>query len=430
MTVSTHNSTQQEVQNKNKNTAIHIANYLAKEAIWDKDRCNWIGHTVDSVNGSYQVVRKSFTNDFYNGTSGIAFFLATLLRFHEDPVIEDLLDGTIQQVLSLTGDNDPLASNFGFHGGRMGVAFSLKEVGKLRQRPEWIAAGDEMLQQICAAEIGAHELDIIAGVAGAIPILLKYYQEEQKALYLQTAIRLGDFLVAKADKSPNSWGWQTPMSTQPLTGYSHGNAGIALALLELYVHTQNTQYYTGAMYGFNYERMTFNASVQNWPDLRDMNMGQGTPTTPTYGHSWCHGAPGIAMSRLRAWELTGDNSFRQEAEIALSTTYKNVYTQLTQNHDSANFSLCHGIAGNCDILLYGAQRLSQNLYSQIAQQAADFGIEKHDKTGLNWLSGVHDPTGQTKGMGETPGFMLGIAGTGYFYLRLAFPDEVESKLIL
>ena len=297
----------------------------------------------------------------------------------------------------------------------------------MRNRPDWIKEGDDLLAKICASDIGEFELDIIGGVAGGIPILLKYYREEKKQLYLDTANRLGDFLFNKAEKTATSWGWKTPMSAQALTGYSHGNAGIALALLELYIETQNSQYYTAAMYGFNYERMTFNATVQNWPDLREMD---GQTGTPSYGESWCHGAPGIALSRLRAWELTGDNSFRQEAEIALATTYKNVYNQLTQQQDSANFSLCHGLGGNAEILLTGAQKLQNPLYQQIAAQAGDWGVEKHDKTGLTWTSGVHDPTGLTKGMGENPGFMLGMAGTGYFYLRLAFPDQVESKLIL
>ena len=143
--------------------------------------------------------------------------------------------------------------------------------------------------------------------------------------------------------------------------------------------------------GFNYERMTFNPSVQNWPDLREMN-GTSTATTPVYGETWCHGAPGIALSRLRAWELTGDQNFRNEAEIALATTYKNVYQQLTQSSDSANYSLCHGLAGNADILLVGAQKLQkQHVFSKVAAQAGELGIEKHDKTGLNWLSGVNDP---------------------------------------
>ncbi|MEM9821253.1 MAG: lanthionine synthetase LanC family protein, partial [Bacteroidota bacterium] len=223
--------------------------------------------------------------------------------------------------------------------------------------------------------------------------------------------------------------WITPMSAHSLTGYSHGNAGIALALLELYAVSQQAEFYTGAMYGFNYERQTYNPTVQNWPDFREFGAPQENGTH-SCGEAWCHGAPGIAMTRLRAWKLTGDNSFKQEAEVALATTYKSVYQQLTHRKETANYSLCHGMAGNADILLSGAQDLNVPVYQQVVQQVGDFGIEQYVKTGLTWPSGVNDPTGLTKGMGETPGFMLGLAGTGYFYLRLAYPEQMKSMLIL
>ncbi|MDF1695979.1 MAG: hypothetical protein P1U56_09115 [Saprospiraceae bacterium] len=427
MLATTQNSTQQQI--KFKNTAVSIANYLAKEAIWDGDRCNWIGHSVENVSNKYQVVRQSFSRDFYSGTSGIAYFLASLLRFHEDPIIEEVLNGCMNQVLQLNEKTDHLASNFGFHGGRMGIAFSIIESGKLRKNQAWINEGLALLDKICHSEIQEYELDIISGVAGAIPILLRYHKEFNNQLYLDTAIRCGQSLLDKATKTETSWAWLSPMSSKALTGYSHGNAGIALALLELYAYTQEPKYYTAAMYGFNYERTLYNPTVQNWPDLREMGTGQ-TPSTPTYGEAWCHGAPGIALSRLRAWELSGDNTFKQEAEIALSTTYKGVYNMLTQQSEHANFSLCHGLAGNVDILFSGAEKLSNSLYVQIAHQAAELGIEKYEKTGLNWPSGVNDPSQLTKGMGETPGFMLGLSGTGYFYLRLAYPGQVESLLVL
>ncbi len=427
MNTTTHNTTT-SVSTKYKNTAVRIANYLAREAVWHEDRCNWIGHAVEAVNGNFQVVRKSFVHDFYNGSSGVAYFLSTLLRFHEDPILDDLLEGTVNQMIHIQKQDSVLGTKFGFYGGLLGVAFTLRHVGKEQNRPDWVSQGEAMLDDICQSPIEDHELDIIAGAAGAIPIFLQLYREDQKNSYLETAIRLGDFLVEKAEKNPTTWGWKLPVSSKYLTGYSHGNAGMALALLELYAVTQNAQYYTAAMFAFNYERMTYNPTVQNWPDLREI--GQVDTGTPIYGETWCHGAPGIAMSRIRAWQLTGDNSFLQEAEAALSTTYKNVYNQLTQGRDTANFSLCHGIAGNADILLHGTQFFQNPTFAQVVQQVGDLGIERHGNTGLNWYSGVNDPSGQTAGMLETPGMMLGLAGTGYFYLRLAFPDQVKSLLIL
>ena len=88
-----------------------------------------------------------------------------------------------------------------------------------------------------------------------------------------------------------------------------------------------------------------------------------------------------------------------------------------------NFSLCHGLAGNADVLLEGYKVLGQEWESADlpAFGVAKFGIETYAKTGLQWPCGTHG--------GTTPGMLLGLAGIGYFYLRLYSPTT-PSILIL
>ena len=50
-------------------TAIGVG--LARDAIWDGDRCNWLGDVMELVLGSWQVVHRSFGTDLYGGTSGV-----------------------------------------------------------------------------------------------------------------------------------------------------------------------------------------------------------------------------------------------------------------------------------------------------------------------------------------------------------------------
>jgi lantibiotic modifying enzyme len=47
-------------------------------------------------------------------------------------------------------------------------------------------------------------------------------------------------------------------------------------------------------------------------------------------------------------------------------------------------------------------------------------MERYARTGVSWPCGTHS--------GETPNLMLGLAGIGYFYLRLAVP-QVPSVLL-
>ncbi len=104
------------------------------------------------------------------------------------------------------------------------------------------------------------------------------------------------------------------------------------------------------------------------------------------------------------------------------TTRKMVESRL--NSGTSNFSLSHGLAGNTEVLLHASQILGQqeNDDTDLVHHVGNVGIETYASNGHQWPSGV--PSG-----GETPNLMLGLAGIGYFYLRLHTPS-VPSVLIL
>jgi lantibiotic modifying enzyme len=89
----------------------------------------------------------------------------------------------------------------------------------------------------------------------------------------------------------------------------------------------------------------------------------------------------------------------------------------------ANFSLCHGLGGNADLLINASIVLDDPARMALPEQAGDQGIEQIERQDLRW------PCGVTEG-DETPNLMLGTAGIGYFYLRLWDPRLVPSVLIL
>ena len=115
-----------------------------------------------------------------------------------------------------------------------------------------------------------------------------------------------------------------------------------------------------------------------------------------------------------------DATCRNEANVALDTTYGMLETAL--HTESANFSLCHGLAGNAEILLYGCRVLGQEWTDKgsLAFEVAEAGIAVSKRQGGVWPCGV-DP-------GETPSLLLGLAGIGYFFLRL-FNPTIPSILI-
>ncbi len=80
--------------------------------------------------------------------------------------------------------------------------------------------------------------------------------------------------------------------------------------------------------------------------------------------------------------------------------------------ETGNFSLCHGLAGNAEVLLYGYKVLGDEMVDKrtLAVGVANAGIDMYATRGHQWPCGA--------GGGETPSLMLGLAGIGHFYLRL------------
>jgi lantibiotic biosynthesis protein len=275
--------------------------------------------------------------------------------------------------------------------------------------------------QLCHEPLRDEELDIIAGAAGAIPILLKRFRETQTTDLMMAARKCGQFLLEKATKTAQAWSWVGGAGSQGLTGYSHGAAGIAVALLELYGATREEIWKTAATMGFNYERSLFDVNAQNWPDLRTF----GAPSaTPVFGQQWCHGAPGMVLPRLRAWQLTQDPSYLTEAQTAANSTRQNLV------QPGGNFSLCHGMAGNADILLEAGRMLNDPLLLQAACDVGYWGAQTYYNRNIEWPTGVQDITGVNAGPHDNPSLMVGLAGTGMFYLRLAGIQEIPTIMLL
>ena len=299
-------------------TAHNIGKYLAKEAIRYKDMCNWAGHEVTVVGDKYETAVKACSIDLYSGLTGIALFLTELYNKTQDPIILHTLHGALNTIqFNLEGDK---VNNFGYYSGKIGVGYTLYTIGKKIGNNELSAKGLAYVKSIKDKEITEHEVDIISGAAGSISVLLKLYYAEQDDEFLDIAKKCGQFLLDRTIKNDDTCAWMTVDKANALTGYSHGASGIASALMELYATTKSEEYWHAAMGGFNYEKKWYNEHSQNWPDLREYDGKKPL----NYGTMWCHGAPGIAIAHLKAYEMTKHEYFLQEAKIALETTKRSV----------------------------------------------------------------------------------------------------------
>jgi lantibiotic modifying enzyme len=362
-------------------TAERIGARLCRDAIWHRGRTNW---TSDFLDGE-TVAHGALGPDLYSGTAGIALFLWRLAQMTGERIFRVTAEAAIRQAL----DRSP-GSGCGFYSGGLGVLY----------------AGAEILQDfdeeavIREAQPDRSRLDVIDGSAGAIAALLNLHARTHSARLLEAALRHAELLLKEALRVEDGWSWKTIGGSRNLTGFSHGASGIAWALLELQRVTGEDRFREAALEAFRYERSCFNEAEQNWPDYREAEVG--------YPVFWCHGAAGIGLCRLRAWQILGCSGLLDEARAALDTVER--YSPALPN-----FSLCHGRAGNADVLIYASEFRS-------AEAIAQEGVERFERRGIPWPCGL-------PGAGETPGLMLGLAGIGYFYLRLADPKRVPSVLL-
>jgi hypothetical protein len=402
-------------------TARLIGRRIVREAVWHGRRCTWIGsrqtregrHAYGALDGN-----------LYAGTSGVAVFLAELYAAFQEPEVGRTARGAIRQALS-AADRRSGPDGLGLYDGWSGVAVAAARVGVRLGEDEFLDQAQELLRRLAgAALVDSPGFDLTQGRAGAIIAFLALHAETGDSWFLEEATRLGNDLLAAAERSDGAWSWRVPDGAyrSNLTGLSHGTAGVALALSELAFASGERRFLDAGAGALRYERGWFDHDARNWRDLRDEPRGAKQGSGPKrFATHWCHGAPGIALSRLRIYELFEDDGLRGEAEVALSTTREAVASASWPGRD---FSLCHGLAGNADVLLEGTRVLGKggdHPAAAVPQALADFGARQYlTEGGGSWPCGA--------GGGEVPGLMIGLAGIGHFYLRLHDPN-VGSVLL-
>jgi lantibiotic biosynthesis protein len=345
----------------------------------------------------------------------VAWFLAGLYAMTKEPKFRRTALGAIRQALA-RADTIPPPGRLGLFTGWAGIALAAAQLGALLHEEAILERAAQLVRRCAVEEADATEFDLLSGRAGAIAALVIISDILSDAEPLALAVRLGDELCRAAVDADGglSWPGRRAQRDRNLTGFSHGAAGAGYALLELYGASGDARYRATAIRAFSYERRWFDPSAGNWPDFRRLSGSRRAQRSrpATFAITWCHGAPGIALSRIRAVELTGDEDCRQEAEVALGTTQRVV--ERSARSVKANWSLCHGIAGNVEVLLIGRDVLGTtwNGAAALARDVANHGIQRYAKRRHAWPYGTR---------GDTPNLMLGLAGIGYFYLRLANP---------
>ena len=398
-------------------TAVGIAESVAEAAIWSDGRCSWVGGMPEEGPLGLTMTYSSFGPDLYGGTAGVALALAEVAAVAESGKLRRTALGAVEHALARAHEV-PDPGRLGAYGGRLGIALAAARVG-MRLEESGLADRAFALAREIDTSSEPLEHDLLSGRAGGILALLALRALGGGDAMLERAADLGDGLLGTAVANGDALSWPSPSfpDQRHLTGLSHGAAGIGLALLELFAATGEERYRSAAEGAFAYERSLYDPTARNWPDLREIAFRRRpADAPPPYAVFWCHGAPGIALSRLRACELDPQAIYGDEARLALETTAASCRAEL----GVGNYSLCHGLAGNAEALREGRDVLGAQA-EQLVRAAAYAGIEAYGRDPRSWPVGVFD--------GTTDSLFLGRAGTALFYLRLHDPS-VPSLLLL
>lgn len=401
--------------------ADRIGRRLCRDALWSGGRCNWLGWSMDFRGGQWITAYRAMGGILYDGTAGIALFLARLARLTGESITRTTAAGALAHALE-AGDRLAASGDYGFYAGLAGIARTCVELGPLIDHCGLAERGSAELRRAAGMPPDRARLDLINGSAGLIPVLLEAAARDRRDEFLALAIAHGQHLLEQAIRSDAGCSWDTlgVPNQPPLLGYAHGTCGIACALAALARATGRQDFAETALEAGRYERSHFVPSQKNWPDLRNFVPARpdGEPVCMT---AWCHGAPGIGIARLLLHRLFPDDpAILDEAETAVGTT------AATLMHSPAsgigNCSLCHGDFGNADLLLVAADMLGRAELRQQAKAAALRALDRFEEAGMPWPCGV-------LGAGETPNLLLGLAGIGYFLLRLHDSKAVPSVLM-
>ena len=349
-----------------------IGRCLSEHALWSRGRCTWVGPRQNIRPGLHPESSAAEVGPtLYDGTGGIALFLAELARVTGDAGAAQGALGAARQALERRGDVPP-SERGGLFRGWNGIGVASAHVGRLLDAPELVECGTGLV--VDAPEpVGD---DVIDGRAGAVLGLVALAGATGDSAHREDAGRLARGLVEDADAG--AW--------LRLVGAAHGLAGVVSAI-------DAAAWANG------------DAALASAADRLRAVLGARDSAG---GISWCHGLAGV-VGVLRG----------EHAQATLDRFGHELREHLAARHH--DLSLCHGMLGAADALVEVADReprLSQSLLD-LAGRVGEVGQEvARDRR--SWPCGVP---------GEPPGLMLGLSGIGLGYLRLHDP-RVLSPLAL
>lgn len=398
--------------------AIAIAQELQQQAIRGTDgSVTWIGMACMPEAQRFQL--QPLCHSLYDGHCGIALFLAALATITASAEFGDLALASLQSLRKVIHELDAdsqqkLIEQMGISGARglASIVYAFVRIAEFLGEPQLIQDAQQVTSWMALDETAVNQAPgVMNGAAGSILGLLALHKANKEPATLVQATAWGKHLLdTRVTTDAGYRVWTTPEG-KLLTGFSHGAAGIAYALLQLYAATKELVFLSAAEEAIAYEQSVFSLRG-NCPDFRSAAMDNARLSSVT---GWCHGIPGIAIARLGGLAILDTDEIRQELEIALQTMHQSGLQALD--------NLCCGNFGRIEALLVADQQLSRSEFLETAHKQITLVLARASQAGYFQL------LAELPAEVYNPGFCQGSAGIGYELLRATYPDLLPSVLL-
>ncbi len=390
-----------------------ISERLRNLALRSSRQAAWIGLAKTRSRGWWL---RPLEADLYSGLPGVALYLAHSGEILGEPEHTTLAREALANLDHQLERQGEVITVGGFDGWG-GLVYTWLHLGRLWRDEGLVQKAIDAVPKFEELIDQDDDMDIVRGCAGGIVPLLALQREAGCHRALELARRMGDRLVSSALPYEQTLYWQTAsFPVHPLTGFSHGNSGMAWALVELFKVTGDERYRQTAARALAFERLFFSPQEGNWMDLRSVHAKLGDFDYTLYKEfnvAWCHGAGGIGLSRLRILSQMDRAEVLRDVEAAAAAVLRKGF--------GVSHCLCHGDLGNLELILEVSRLFGDDYWRGIAEETTQRVLNSFEKRGC--LCGVPYFV-------ETPGLMDGLAGIGYGLLRLAEPARVPSVLML
>lgn len=381
----------------------NLGAFLARTAVTDaKGGISWIS-AGEAPGGALRYQPVGW--DFYDGLPGIAVFLAEGAKKQKDRNFERLYRTVRETLFAYTEsrriEKHPEGQKEGLMFGAASVTYSYLLQHRITGEPQLLEYARRQAAVLSDVWEEDTRYDLLSGNAGVLCVLTMLYQTDPREEYLFLAERIGNWLWEQAVRTPWGRGWPVDGKGLPLTGMSHGCSGFLAAYARLFQITGREKYREIMKALQKYENQFFSSETGNWIDLRGVEKPEESGVHSQ--NTWCHGAPGILLARMRMTELA---PFRDDRE-----TWEDIRrgaAALKNGEPPRKLCLCHGKCGNWLILREYCRRFPKDREAKavLERQAGEIVWDLKEKKSL-WLAEL-----------VSPGLMTGCAGIGMGLLKM------------